>query len=553
MSNIISVESISELMAINNPENGQTVYVKSYFINVGKGGGTFIFDSTKTNTNDGVINFSGWVRQISGYSISVEMGGAIGDGITDDANIIQAIVKSLYPSTIDRHSTGMGFELIFNPNSIYKINSEILLPPYCRLNGNGALLLGNGRINNCFVSAKWQNGMLIKTAGEPIGSNPYFSWSSIERFQFKQFKKNVYIYGWTQQCYLHKLESFDSEQHIVSKEHYFLTVTQCSSDWTGLGTGLANYEFGIFNGMLVVSNLSASSCDLGYYFVQGLQATTLNKLDAESVGTAIKLNGEGETGGILLTGGYYENCGTVIDAKQIGSANATIDMTNCFINGQNTIVCETTNANVAFIGQKELNYVQNHKTWLKELHASSFSSTKQSAIQITNDIVAPNSPNGINKDTNLYFNNDPIGWCKNTHEQKVTLYRAYSGKTQAIHHHFFSVIPYNYYGNQGAPEGNIIPFCQHTMTSPKNGVFDCVITTAIISNIFVQGTFNLELLTDNSKIGMLSGRFYQNSACIDINEKSLSVSVSTINNVIVLTISGLTGTSYQARGFIKLI
>lgn len=547
------VASIADMLNINNPADGTTVLCVSYYVSTYAGGGHFKYNSMLAGINDGVLIFNGWVRQLTNNVVTVEMGGAKGDGATDDSGIIQSIVKVLYPSTLDREATGSGYELQFDPTKTYKILNQILLPPYCRLNGNGALLIGNDKANDCFVSAKWVGGVLTQTAGTAIGAGTYYTWSSIERFKFQKFNRNVYLYGWVLQCYLFKLDSLGSNQHIVSSEHYFLTVEQCSSDWTGTGTGLPNYYFGVYSGMLTLRNLSASSCDLGYFFASGLQAVTLYKLDAESVGTAIKMNGSGQTGGILVTGGYFENCGTVIDATEVGSANATIDMTNCFINGPDTIVCNTTGGNVAFIAKKENNYVQNHKTWLKELNGASLSKTSQGMLYVTHDTIAPNSPNGVSYDTNLYYENNPVAWCKDTHNQTVTSYRSASGKTQAIHEHYFSVIPATYYGNQGAPEPNIVPFCSHTMTTPSGGIFSCVITTGIVSNNFVQGTFNLELVTDNSAVGMLSGRFYQTKAVIDINDKTLTVSVSTVNNVIVLTIGGLTGSSYLCRGFVKLI
>ncbi|RSO00956.1 hypothetical protein [Acinetobacter pittii] len=59
-------ESISELLNIQNPVNGQTVYVKSYWEDIGEGGGYFIYDSTKALINDNGIVINGWMRQFEG-------------------------------------------------------------------------------------------------------------------------------------------------------------------------------------------------------------------------------------------------------------------------------------------------------------------------------------------------------------------------------------------------------------------------------------------------------------------------------------------------------
>lgn len=61
------VESIADLLAIQNPKNGSRVYVRSKLPPVYpsskpfQGGNTFIFDSTKLGENDAVFVFNGWV------------------------------------------------------------------------------------------------------------------------------------------------------------------------------------------------------------------------------------------------------------------------------------------------------------------------------------------------------------------------------------------------------------------------------------------------------------------------------------------------------------
>lgn len=88
MSLMTTVENITELLAIQNPADGQVVYVKSYHLGLGKGGGQFEFNSTKINQNDEIINFNGWIR-INIQAVTPEMAGARGDGITNDSEKIQ--------------------------------------------------------------------------------------------------------------------------------------------------------------------------------------------------------------------------------------------------------------------------------------------------------------------------------------------------------------------------------------------------------------------------------------------------------------------------------
>ena len=85
------IAQVADLSSIKNPYTGQRVFVKSYTANKNTGGGTFVYDATKANVNDGYAIFNGWVRLFDG-GVRVEYFGAIGDGVTDDSDAIQRAV-----------------------------------------------------------------------------------------------------------------------------------------------------------------------------------------------------------------------------------------------------------------------------------------------------------------------------------------------------------------------------------------------------------------------------------------------------------------------------
>lgn len=85
------LESIAQLIAVKNPRNGQRVYVKSYHAGLNKGGGTFVYDSTKVSVNDGGNIINGWVRQVSPSYLNVMNFGAKGDGVTNDYPAFKAV------------------------------------------------------------------------------------------------------------------------------------------------------------------------------------------------------------------------------------------------------------------------------------------------------------------------------------------------------------------------------------------------------------------------------------------------------------------------------
>lgn len=80
------VSSIEQMIALIGAVNGTRVYLS------GTQGGMFIYDSSKSAINDGVVTFNGWVRQISN-GITPEMAGAKGDGATNDLTAFEKCLE----------------------------------------------------------------------------------------------------------------------------------------------------------------------------------------------------------------------------------------------------------------------------------------------------------------------------------------------------------------------------------------------------------------------------------------------------------------------------
>lgn len=80
---LIEVESIAELLAIQNPKDGDIANVLSFHSGLGKGGGWFAYDSSKSSTNDGVVIFNGWVRDLSEKLLTTDMVGLTGEPSVD--------------------------------------------------------------------------------------------------------------------------------------------------------------------------------------------------------------------------------------------------------------------------------------------------------------------------------------------------------------------------------------------------------------------------------------------------------------------------------------
>lgn len=96
---VTTVESVADLAGLD-VWDGRTVNVKSYIKGLGKGGGTFIYDSSKANLNDQVFVINGWVRQVSDNTYSPYMAGCLCDGSTDDALNLDKLMYALESNNI---------------------------------------------------------------------------------------------------------------------------------------------------------------------------------------------------------------------------------------------------------------------------------------------------------------------------------------------------------------------------------------------------------------------------------------------------------------------
>lgn len=90
------LNTIAELIALANPVDGQRVYVKSYHAGQNKGGGTFVYDSTKAAINDGGMVINGWVRQ-DVKTVTVWDFGYKTDDAVASKNALVAALTSSYP------------------------------------------------------------------------------------------------------------------------------------------------------------------------------------------------------------------------------------------------------------------------------------------------------------------------------------------------------------------------------------------------------------------------------------------------------------------------
>ena len=95
------LESVGEMLAIQSPSDGMSVFVKSYISGLNKGCGIYTYDATKSDINDGVLCIGGWCLVSEPNIFS---GGVRADG-SDDSIALQRTYDAL-------HSLGMEIDLL---------------------------------------------------------------------------------------------------------------------------------------------------------------------------------------------------------------------------------------------------------------------------------------------------------------------------------------------------------------------------------------------------------------------------------------------------------
>lgn len=187
------LESIADMLAIANPQDGSRVYVMSYHAGFNKGGGYFVYDSLKSSTNDYGHIIAGWVRQdITNYRV-VNFG-ALGDwnGTTqtgaDDTVAIQRCFNACLNSERNYRQGGKR-TIIFNAGNYYLTKLNINRVDWFDLTVEGVGMVqlwfkgvgnsGGGIICN-LEATKWKNITFNGFEGSPDVYPPTFTENDLQ-------------------------------------------------------------------------------------------------------------------------------------------------------------------------------------------------------------------------------------------------------------------------------------------------------------------------------------------------------------------------------------
>lgn len=143
---VTTVDSVADLQYLVKWD-GRTVYVKSYYQGLGKGGGTRIYSYARRNENDGFLCINGWVLQVVNNTVTPEQAGAKAGDKAFDGSV--AIQKTLGKGFITQLQ-GVYYTqkpIYYSNDDVIQGVSEGLVTGIIKVN-NATLSIGNKVINN---------------------------------------------------------------------------------------------------------------------------------------------------------------------------------------------------------------------------------------------------------------------------------------------------------------------------------------------------------------------------------------------------------------------
>ncbi|MEQ1066862.1 hypothetical protein ABLB96_11885 [Acinetobacter sp. XH1741] len=310
MSLMTTVENITELLAIQNPADGQVVYVKSYHLGLGKGGGQFEFNSTKINQNDEIINFNGWIR-INIQAVTPEMAGARGDGITNDSEKIQKMIEFIFKNKFSMYcestSYGISQTLIIPRNNDQSfVNDRFVELDFKR---SDFVMLANTTL---FTSGYYNlDNLLISSFGQPFESqNTYFT--LLQNFTISSkvgylTKTALTLQDWHQGCEVKNISSHVCQTILESRQSFYCKFKNINGSYSG---GLVGEKTGnrfVFTGdhnLCSFEQLVAVNSINAYTFDGSVTACYFNENSIEGVENGLIFNST--VFDIMISNNYIE-------------------------------------------------------------------------------------------------------------------------------------------------------------------------------------------------------------------------------------------------------
>jgi len=371
----VVVDSIANMKNLNPEiEANATVELLGYYSKGDGGGGTFYWDSTSIEDDNGgtIIEATGvvdgrYIRNCSG-AVNVKWFGAVGDGVTDDTVVIQQALEDAISQ--DRN-------LDFNSDKCYKITATLLIPQRpsspkaytsLKINGNNCRITTTGNVT-VFESAYDNAGTLTSSAY--TADDTYMSFGiTLENFDIvgdgTATLPAIAVNSYHQGSKLLNINSKGYNYFLYAQCCYYMRVDSLLTAGNKVA-GVARFFFNSNNNLMSFSNLVAVDANIGYKFSGLVDACNFNNNSIEGVDIGMEFTGEVRS--MSIVNNYMENFSDVAINFDCPVHAALID-SNYINNTENAFVIDylegpnnkvTVGQSNSYVGVDDTNIIKGNK------------------------------------------------------------------------------------------------------------------------------------------------------------------------------------------------
>lgn len=247
--NEYSVNTIADLMSLQNPKNDQVVNVKGYYApnfalaQPYKGGDLFYYVASLSTVNNGVTVFNGWVRDTSDKLLTTDDAGLLGDGT--DSNVTVRL-QNLFSAVDD------GFTLQINGKYVITTNLFVLDVDSLTITGVAGEIVGdnaNWVFGNPLLSDIIPRGLVLASRCNNININNL----KIKGVQLNHTASNADPW-----------QDGDCAIHVLFSDHATVEKNDCSNTfaWSIL-IEQSNFPIVRDNKISDVTHQSGINCSIG--------------------------------------------------------------------------------------------------------------------------------------------------------------------------------------------------------------------------------------------------------------------------------------------------
>ena len=536
------VSSIAALRALLKTSPSSKAFVTGYYADGDGGGGQYYYDAADTTSADDggtvIVAADGgrWKLSFTDW-LSVKQFGAMGDGVTNDAEYVNKAIALT--------KDGRPLMLVYPPSLAgYKQTTPVLVPSNVSIDLGNNNIIGSGGTG--FETATWVSGVLTTNIGTAPESTLVRN-THIRNGRMTGFLKAFNLQNLIWNSSVTDIEFVDGGWSIYAIRCFYSAFQRLNTNGLLVGHMGAAYKFDGVNNVLELTALSTGGGTLrqiGFDLNGSAPDCNLTFINCTAENVVAGMVFTGALNSLSIRGCYFENISdTAINLS--GSFNKYgIDIDNNWFY----------NVATAVIGRFCLSgrWGRNNQLYTDGLHPTAAvvdlydEYATQMVVEIPNTLVFGAAPATLVLPPNYLIGPG----CKVDYIKSIVNSAGSAVSNQGITS--TQPIPFHYAGTGGTPDAGVIPFCTFTVPAGTSG--NVVVDTKIPFDSPDLVGFSLQVV-DTNGVWRMGGLITGGGFLVNANPGGRAVAVSNNAGFIRITISGfISSTSvYQVSGVIRLL